>query len=143
AIGGIAKTAAASRNSVGTMSAANGPYAAGTTITSSSINSRYSDIETELTDSLSRTGKGGMLAALRGVDGTVAAPALSFTSETGTGLYRIGTGNPALAIGGTKYVEWNSQAGGPLETRTLAGSVSQNAGAWLAPALAEGHLLTR
>lgn len=132
AIGGIAKTAAASRNSVGSMAAANGPYTAGTTITSSSINARYSDIENELTDSLSRSGKGGMLAALRGVDGTVAAPALSFTNEVGTGLYRVGTNDLGVAIGGVKTHEWLSTG----ETTTVAGTASATVANFLVPSLA-------
>jgi hypothetical protein len=98
----------ASRNSSGTMSQINGPYISGTTISSSIINARFGDIETELTDSLSRSGKGGMTAALKGVDGTVAAPAFSFTSEPGTGLYRIGATDLGFAINGVKKLELTS-----------------------------------
>src|SRR5437016_302325 len=60
----------ASRNASGTYSK---PYTftTGTTINSSNVNSQFSDLETEMTDSLSRSGKGGMLTALRGSDGTV------------------------------------------------------------------------
>jgi hypothetical protein len=100
-----ALVASASRNSSGTMSAINGPYQPGTTISSSIINNRYADIEAELTNSLDRSGRGGMLAALRGVDGTVASPALSFTSEPGSGLYRIGAGDLGMAVLGTKKLE--------------------------------------
>jgi hypothetical protein len=46
------------------------------------------DLSDEITDSLSRSGKGGMTAPLRGTDGTTGAPAFSFTSETGSGWYR-------------------------------------------------------
>lgn len=133
--------ALASRNSSGTMAAINGPYVAGTVISAATVNARLADIETEITDSLDRSGKGGMLAPIRTTDGTAPAPSHSFTSETGTGLYRIGSGNPALAIGGVKYVEWNSTSGGPVETKTIAGSVSSTADLWLEPSLADGNLV--
>jgi len=97
--------ALASRNSSGTMSAVNGPYVPGTTISSSQINARYSDIENEITDSLDRSGKGGMLASLRGIDGTVAAPAYSWTNDTATGWYRIGAGDYGFSLLGTKALE--------------------------------------
>jgi hypothetical protein len=99
---------AAARNASGTMSSVNGPYQPGTTISSSIINNRYSDIEAEITNSLDRSGRGGMLAALRGIDGTVASPALSFTSEPGTGLYRIGAGDFGVALLGVKKLELTS-----------------------------------
>jgi hypothetical protein len=101
----VTTVADASRNSSGTMSAASGPYVPGTTITSTTINSRFADIENEITDSLSRSGKGGMTAALRGSDGTVSAPEFSFTNEVGTGIYRIGANDLGWAIAGTKKLE--------------------------------------
>ena len=87
-----------SRNSGGTYSLPSGPVSAGTTISSSRENTLEGDLATELTDSLSRSGKGGMLAPVRGVDGTVAAPSVSFTSETGSGLYRVSAGVIGWAI---------------------------------------------
>lgn len=100
--------ALASRNSSGTMSAVNGPYIAGTPISSSIVNARLADIENELTDSLSRSGRGGMTAALKEADGTVAAPSFSFTNEAGTGLYRIGATDVGFAIAGVKKLELTS-----------------------------------
>lgn len=82
------------------MAPANGPYIGGTTISTVAVNARFADIEGELTDSLSRSAKGGMLAVLRNVDGTVAAPSVSFTSEPASGLYKAGTGDLRLAVGG-------------------------------------------
>src|SRR5437867_1735630 len=91
-------TAIASRNSSGTMSSVNGPYTAGSVISSSVINARFADLETELSDSKSRSGKGDFSAPVRGADGAVTAPTWSFTSETGTGLYRIGSSDLGLSI---------------------------------------------
>lgn len=110
----------ASRNSAGTMSAVNGPYISGTAINSAQVNARLSDIESELTNSLDRNGRGGMLAATRGIDGTVAAPAYSWTSETGTGLYRIGSNDIGFAVNQVKKLELTSS----LFTVTPAASFS-------------------
>src|SRR5689334_6556585 len=103
----VSAHAYASRNSSGTYSTPN-TFVSGTTINSAAVNANFSDIATELTDSLDRSGKGGMLASLRGVDGTVAAPAFSFTSESGSGLYRIGASDLGWAIAGTKKLELTS-----------------------------------
>jgi hypothetical protein len=121
----FASLTVASRNAAGTMSAANGPYIGHTTISVTQVNSRFSDVESEITDSLSRSGKGGMLAALRGVDGAVSAPAYSFTSEVGSGLYRIGASDLGWAIGGAKKLELT----GSLFSTTVAQTNTIAAGA--------------
>lgn len=90
------------RNSSGTHSlVAGNPVVTGTTIDSSWANTTLDDVSDEITDSLSRSGKGGMTAPLRGTDGTAAAPAISFTSETGSGWYRSAAGVLRCAILGT------------------------------------------
>lgn len=97
------------------MAPANGPYVSGTTINSVAVNARFADEETELSDSLSRSGKGAMLASLRGVDGTVAAPAVSFVSEPASGLYRAGANDVRLAVGGADALKLTSGGiAGPL-----------------------------
>ncbi len=64
----------------GTYTLASGnPVVTATTISITWANDTLTDLETAMTDSLSRGGSGGMLAALRGVDGSVSAPALSWT----------------------------------------------------------------
>lgn len=113
------------RNSSGTMSAVNGPYVSGTTISSSAVNARFSDEETEMTDSLSRSGKGGMLAALRGVDGTVAAPAVSFTSDTGTGWFRAAASDLRAAIAGTAVFKLLASSLVSLFPHTFTGTAAE------------------
>jgi hypothetical protein len=80
-----------SRNSSGTYSLPGGnPVVTGTTITSSWANTTLSDIATALTDSLSRTGLGGMQAGLPLFDGTLSLPGLSWATELTSGFYRAG-----------------------------------------------------
>ena len=43
-----------------------------------------------------------------GSDGTVSAPFYSFTSDTNTGIYRVGSDNVAVAVGGSKVVDITS-----------------------------------
>lgn len=88
------------RNASGTMSNPNSPPVTNTVITVTRAATWESDVVAELSDSLSRSGKGGLTAALRGIDGTLAAPALSFTSETGTGFFRNAASDFRLAIAG-------------------------------------------
>lgn len=47
-----------------------------------------------------------MTAQFKLFSGTVAAPGLGFASDTGSGFYRIGTGNIGLALSGTKYFDF-------------------------------------
>jgi hypothetical protein len=99
------------RNSSGTHSlpAGTNPVVTGTQITPTWANGTMTDISAELTDSLSRSGKGGMTAPLRTADGTVAAPAHSFSNETGTGWYRSGAGFMSAAIlGSIRFWAWAS-----------------------------------
>lgn len=76
------------RNPAGTYTLPNGPVAGGTTILASDENTTRDDIATELTDSLSRSGAGGMLAPFRIMDGTQAVPGLAFNSDVNTGIFR-------------------------------------------------------
>ena len=102
-------SALASRNSSGTYTLpAGNPVVTGTTISSSTHNSTMSDVATELTDSLSRSGKGAMTAALELADGTVAAPGLSFDTDTDVGLYRIGANNPGFSVNGVLTQAWST-----------------------------------
>lgn len=111
----------ASRNSSGTMSLVSGnPVVTGTSISSTAYNNTNSDFATELTDSLSRSGKGAMLAPLQLSNGTVALPSLTFGTDTDSGLYRIGANNVGLALNGAKVVDYATT--GVAVTGTLSAS---------------------
>jgi hypothetical protein len=117
----------ASRNSSGTYSLpAGNPVVAGTTISATTHNNTNSDIATELTDSLSRSGKGAMLAPLQGYDGTVSLPGYTFGSDADTGLYRIGANNPAMSAGNTKVQEWSTTGSTFPLAATVTGLLTAN-----------------
>jgi len=83
------------RNASGTYTLPSGnPVVAGTTIEASWANTTLNDVANELTNSLSRTGSGGMLAPFRLADGTLGAPGIAFLNETSSGLYRPSAGLP-------------------------------------------------
>jgi hypothetical protein len=79
-----------------------------TTIASAWANGTFSDVASELTNSLDRNGRGGMLAALKVYVGSSAAPGLSWDSETNSGLYRIGSGSFGLSVAATRVGGYDS-----------------------------------
>jgi len=83
-----------------TLTAGN-PVVSGTIISSGGWwNPLGTDLTTVLTDSLSRSGLGGMLAQLALVDGTVGTPGLGFVSEAGLGIYRSAAATLATVTNG-------------------------------------------
>lgn len=99
------------------------PVVTQTTINSAWANNTLSDIATELTDSLSRSNKGAMLAPLSLYDGSVSAPGLTFGTEAGTGLYRIGATDIGFAISGTKKLELTSSLFTVTPNATFSGTL--------------------
>lgn len=67
-------------------------------------------------------------------DGSVSNPAYSFTSETGSGLYRIGASDIGFSISGTKQLELTSTGiittGDSKATTFTIGSTSLNSTSW-------------
>jgi hypothetical protein len=98
---------------------AGNPVVPGTTIDAAWANSTLEDLANEVTNSLSRTGAGGMLAPFRVADGNVTAPGLSFLNETNTGYYRVGAGSVAFTILGVNTLQMNTTAVTVPNTRTL------------------------
>ncbi len=76
------------------------PVVTGTVIASTWANNTASNIAVALTDSLSRSGLGGMTAALKGIDGVVGGPAFSWTNEPTSGWYRKASGEFWFSVGG-------------------------------------------
>lgn len=94
------------RNSGGTYSLpAGNPVVTGTVISSTWANTTLSDIATEMTDSLDRSGKGAMLAALQLFSGVIGTPGLSWSTETTSGLYRAAAGDFRYSISAVDKVQ--------------------------------------
>jgi hypothetical protein len=123
-------SANAARNASGTYSLPSGnPVVTGTAISSTVYNNTKSDMATEITDSLSRSGKGAMLAPLELANGSVGTPALSFDSDTDCGLYRIGTNNIGLGVNGANVL--NIQTTGLSVVGTLSSTGNGSVGGTL------------
>jgi hypothetical protein len=88
-----------------TLPSTGNPVLTGTTISSTWANATLNDLAAEMTDSLDRSGKGGMLSAFKVFDGTVGAPGLAWASEPTSGLYRIGADDYGFSISGNKTLE--------------------------------------
>jgi hypothetical protein len=130
------------RDSNGSVSHATGvPVVGGTTISSTVMNAELEMLRAEVEDSLSRSGKGGMTAPFRVADGTVTAPSLAFTQETGSGLYRAGAGDVGLARLGTKVFATLAGGVGALFWGTLTATSAIVKGAIADGASAIGVIL--
>lgn len=89
------------RNGSGTMSVANS-FSSGSTISSSAMNANFTDLATEMTNSLPRDGQAGMTGQLKAASGTSSLPGMSFSSDTDTGFYRKAANTIGVAAGGTE-----------------------------------------
>src|SRR3954471_8551175 len=100
------------RNSSGTMTLPSPgvPFQSGTTISTTQMNATLADVATEVSDSLSRSGKGPMLMPLRLPDGSMAIPSLAFAGEKASGFYRAGTNDVRFTVGGVDALKLVSGA---------------------------------
>jgi hypothetical protein len=78
-----------------------------TPISSTWANQSFKDVKAMLTDSLSRSGMGGMLAPLKLYDGTGTALDLNWTGATTTGLYH-NPGTVGLQIASADTMVWTA-----------------------------------
>lgn len=75
-----------------------------TDISSTWANSTLDDIAIEITDSLSRSGKGTMLVAFKYPDGKASLPGNTFTAEGGSGFYLEGLNDHRVSIAGNDTI---------------------------------------
>jgi len=93
------------RNSAGTFAlVAGNPVVDDTVIEASWANDTLNDIAAEIQDSLSRSGKGGMLVPMEFADGTVDDPSITFSAAPTTGLYRAGTNDVRFSLAGVDLI---------------------------------------
>lgn len=84
------------------------PVAGGTTISSSWANPTLTDVETALTDSLDRNGRGTMNAPLPFADGVITAPGITWGQEPSSGFYRPGAGDMRVSILENDVFRWTA-----------------------------------
>jgi hypothetical protein len=83
------------------------PVVAGELITDIWANTTMDDIAQALTQSLDRSGQGGMLAPFRFADGSIMQPGAAWALETGTGFSRTDTGTLNVSILGALNMTWD------------------------------------
>lgn len=94
------------RNVAGVYTLPNSPVVNGTTIDPVDENQTRDDLANELTNSLDRNGRGGMLAPFKIFDGGQAAPGLGFTADPDNGLWRNGANDWSLGAGNTELLRF-------------------------------------
>jgi hypothetical protein len=109
------------RNASGSYTLPSGnPVVSGTLIDATWANNTLADLGNEVTDSLSRSGEGAMLAPLRITDGVQATPSLAFSNEPSSGLYRAGSNEWWAVAAGVQNLRFTNTG---LTTRAAAGAV--------------------
>lgn len=135
------------RNSSGTYSlyTPGNPVVTSTVISSTWANNTLADLASALTDSLSRTGDGGMQAPLELDNGAVGAPGLTWAAETTSGWYRNAAGDFRFSVSAADRLAVSAtglSVTGSIVTSTATGG-SQGAGTINATAVYDdGVLLT-
>jgi len=112
------------------------PVVTGTVISSSTFNSLTADLGTGLSTTVTKDGQTtttakipfalGLSAAAASnfAAGTVGLPAIYLSTDTTTGLYRIGANNDGFAVSGAKVLDIASTGLGITGTLKLAGATS-------------------
>ena len=110
------------RNSNGVYTLPSAQFAINTTISSTAVNNDFSDIASELTNSLATTGVSTMTAPLLLAAGVVTAPALTYGAYTTTGWYQsqpiTSPNEVSYAVNGVQSFKLDS-----LGIHVLAGSI--------------------
>lgn len=96
------------RNAAGNYTLPLPPVVSGNPIAAAFENGTDSDIAAELTNSLDRNGRGGMLAPFKIADGTVSAPGMAFTQDPDNGIYRLDNDDWGLAVAGALVLRLTS-----------------------------------
>lgn len=99
------------RDANGTYTLPYSPVIGRTEIAISWANGTLDDIATEITDSLSRSGKGSMNTALKYSSGSVGLPGITFTDESGSGFYLSATNDHRASLAGNDTIRYIDDAG--------------------------------
>lgn len=110
------------------------PVVTNTPVSSTVQNTTMSDVAAALSDSLSRSGLGGMLAPLPFIAGTVNSPGFTWSTELVSGFYLAGTNDMRATVAGVQRMRWTSVGCDIWDTTANAG-----AGGWLTLSSAAGN----
>lgn len=110
------------------------PAVPDTVIDASDFNAAMEDIAAELTDSLSRSGKGGMDTPMLFEDGTEAAPGIAYADDTGTGFFRPAAGEIGVSSAGTEVARFTADG------QQITGDLDVSGGLTLGTPLDKGAL---
>jgi len=123
----------ATRDASGNFEMTGNPPTSATTIEVSWASTWMTEVDAEITNSLSRDGNGGMRAALECYAGTKALPGMSFGDEPSSGLYRASAGNIRFSLLNTDLVTYTAASvavtGALSASTTVTGTTSVIAGA--------------
>lgn len=106
------------RNGSGTYSTPNS-FTSGTTIESAAMNANFSDVGTEITNSVAKDGQTAMTGPFKAANGTAAAPGYTFGADTDTGFFRKDGNTIGVACGGTEVASFSTSGVSFLPTGTV------------------------
>lgn len=118
------------RNGSGTYTVPN-TFVASTRVLSADVNQNFSDIASEITNSLAVDGQSSMAGQFKSYSGTVSAPGMSWASETDSGWYRAGLEDFRFAVAGADVFKVTSAGATITGTLTVSGAITGTASAAL------------
>lgn len=116
------------RNGSGTMAVVN-TFVDGTTITAAAHNTNFTDVASEITNSVAVDGQSAMTGQFKFASGTVGAPGVVPGSDLDTGVYRIGGDNLGVACAGAKVLDIATTGLGVTGTLSATGAITENGAA--------------
>lgn len=124
------------RNSSGACTLAESPFVPNTPIRSADMNSDLDDIANMLTDSLSRSGKGGMQTTL-----DLAATGFAYSTDPDTGMSRPAANTQVITVGGVDWTFTETDLTNPdgVSLQPLVGEVRM----WALPIAPPGWIFMR
>jgi hypothetical protein len=96
------------RNGSGTYSLPSSAFVSGTIIASTPMNNNFGDIASALTQSISLDGQTTLTGAIKFINGTAAAPGVTFAGDSTTGFYLSAAGVLGFTAGSTSVGTWSS-----------------------------------
>ncbi len=96
----------------------------GTTIEVGPLNGNFSDLGSEISNSLAADGQSQMSGQFKAASGSVGVPGIAFGADTDSGAYRIGGDNIGIACAGAKVLDISTSGLGVTGTLSATGALS-------------------